>query len=195
MLLQSFLADDYKYATKSDIMQRSGQYHEALIGGSFDTSEVAEIRVPSHSLENSTEEMRRDILSNEFINSLGLTEEERDALAPAIEGFIKKPSDPYLDRDRGVVFSMPKQTFQFLAMQRNYRNLYQRLKEKGFNGKLIPTHRMGVNLMDPASYAGYEEGMELESLLRNRLAEDMKKAIKDMLSRANKPKIEAAVDF
>jgi hypothetical protein len=195
MLLQSFLADDYKYATKSDIMQRSGQYHEALIGGSFDASEVAEIRVPSHSLENSTEEMRRDILSNEFINSLGLTEEERDALTPAIEGFITKPSDPYLDRDRGVVFSMPKETFQFLAMQRNYRNLYQRLKEKGFNGKLTPTHRMGVNLMDPASYAGYEEGMELESLLRNRLAEDMKKAIKDMLSRANKPKIEAAVDF
>lgn len=183
MLLHGYLAQDYKHATRSPMSPGGATYHEALIGGSFNASELAEVKIPDNYLQYSTLELRQEIYNNDFIDSLGLTDEEKDALAPVINHLINNPSESYYDRETYTAFNMPNTNYNLFLTQRNYRASMERLKRHGFNGKLTATNRNGVNIMDPEVYAGYEEGMELESLLRKRLAEDMRKALRDMMVR------------
>jgi hypothetical protein len=197
-LLQSMIRGDYSYASQINYAPNGSFniYHEAVIAGSFDASEVAEIRVPEDDFAGSTREMRESVFGGQFIKDLDLSPEDSARIEKLLSSWIEKPQGSSLyDADSKEVLFIPS-TVRQLAQILNHKQILENLRNNGFTGRLVMTNEHGVDLLDPDVYRGAQPGMTVEQVLRQRLAEDMRKAINEFLDKSkNKSNMVGAIDF
>jgi hypothetical protein len=196
-LLRSMLEQNYKYTARLEHAKNDIRniYHEAVIAGSFDASDVSEIRVSHSDMSFHNPETRSQIIDKSIIEALNLSESEMAIVAPFLETFLEKGEASQYRRDSGIMM-FPMKDISDLAAHLNHVRMLRQLQEKGFKGRLMRVNRNGVDLMDASLYSGYRPGMTVEQILRGRIVESMKKEIQKLLdSQKSKNKPLERIDF
>ena len=196
-LLRSMLEQNYKYTARLEHAKNDIRniYHEAVIAGSFDASDVSEIRVSHSDMSFHNPETRSQIIDKSVIEALNLSESEMAIVAPFLETFLEKGEASQYRRDSGIMM-FPMKDISDLAAHLNHVRMLRQLQEKGFKGRLMRVNRNGVDLMDASLYSGYRPGMTVEQILRGRIVEGMKKEIQKLLdSQKSKDKPLERIDF
>ena len=196
-LLRSLLEQDYKYTARLENGKNDARniYHEALIAGSFNASDVSEIRAKHSDLSFHDQETRSQMFDRSLIDSLNLSDSDMAIVEPYINKFLENGNSNQYVREHGTML-FPTKDITDLAAYLNHTKMIKQLEENGFKGRLIRTNKNGVDLMDPSVYAGYRPGMTVEQILRKRLAASMKAEIQKLIDKTRSGKKElAAVDF
>ncbi|HBZ19463.1 MAG TPA: hypothetical protein DEO41_08695, partial [Betaproteobacteria bacterium] len=196
-LLRSFLEQDYKHAGRLENGKNDSRniYHEALIAGSFNASDVSEIRARHSDMSSHGRDTRAQMIDQSFISSLNLSDSEMSIIEPYLEKFLENGNSSQYIREHGTML-LPTKDIADLAGYLNHAKMLMQLEQNGFKGRLIRTNGTGVDLMDPSVYSGYRPGMTVEQILRGRLAASMMIAIQKLLETTkSKPKERVAVDF
>ena len=191
------LEQNYKYTARLEHAKNDIRniYHEAVIAGSFDASDVSEIRVSHSDMSFHNPETRSQIIDKSIIEALNLSESEMAIVAPFLETFLEKGEGSQYRRDTGIMM-FPMKDISDLAAHLNHVRMLRQLQEKGFKGRLMRVNRDGVDLMDASLYSGYRPGMTVEQILRGRIVEGMKKEIQKLLdSQKSKDKPLERIDF
>ena len=174
------------------------EYHEALIFGSFDSSDIQEINVSYEdlftlavssrdqgmdSMNALAEELKSEFLSPNFLDSVGFSQEERRL----IDELIEKASRETLVTKR-MYKNIPSQisnAFEQLIKFRESKKIRDDIEARGIKINVMSTQN--VDMFNAANYRGGSAGDDIEELLYDRSINNLKNSIARELERINNP--------